>query len=389
MSEYQYYEFRAIDRPLDEKAMRKLRAITSRAEITPTSLVNEYHWGDFKGDPLRLVEQYFDAFLYFANWGTHWFMLRFPRGTFDLAAAKRYATSDIIDIHTTKTHVILEFHSEEEDGGWEEEGDEGWLGSLISLRQDLMAGDYRCLYLAWLSGVGAGVVDDDETEPPVPRGLGRLTGSLEALADFMRVDPNLLAVAAEGATGEAPAPATADELAAWLATVPAEAKDDYLLRVMQGQGVHLGGELTRRYWEDRSRRQKRSPKAVPTALRRTAAALLTARDRMAEEKQRRAAAERAKKQEQEARKRAEGRRLHLESLVGREKALWRQVETAVATKQPKQYDVAAQLLKDLHDLAERTGDQEAFAAALQEFRVRHAAKRTFIQRLDRVGLPVK
>ena len=49
MSEYQYYQFQAIDRPLDERAMTALRAITSRATITPTSLVNVYHWGDFKG----------------------------------------------------------------------------------------------------------------------------------------------------------------------------------------------------------------------------------------------------------------------------------------------------------------------------------------------------
>ena len=46
------------------------RKITSRAEITATSLTNEYHFGDFKGDPAKLMEQYFDAHLYFANWGS-------------------------------------------------------------------------------------------------------------------------------------------------------------------------------------------------------------------------------------------------------------------------------------------------------------------------------
>lgn len=30
MSEYQYYEFQAIDRPLTEREMRELRAISSR-----------------------------------------------------------------------------------------------------------------------------------------------------------------------------------------------------------------------------------------------------------------------------------------------------------------------------------------------------------------------
>ncbi len=42
MSEYQYYEFRAIDHPLERKEMDELRALSSRAEITPTSFTNTY-----------------------------------------------------------------------------------------------------------------------------------------------------------------------------------------------------------------------------------------------------------------------------------------------------------------------------------------------------------
>lgn len=32
---------------------------------------------------MKLVEKYFDAFLYVANWGTHWFMLKVPRDLVD------------------------------------------------------------------------------------------------------------------------------------------------------------------------------------------------------------------------------------------------------------------------------------------------------------------
>jgi hypothetical protein len=49
MSEYQYYEFKAVDKPLTEKDMQALRNLSTRARITPTSFVNEYNWGDFKG----------------------------------------------------------------------------------------------------------------------------------------------------------------------------------------------------------------------------------------------------------------------------------------------------------------------------------------------------
>jgi hypothetical protein len=67
MSEYQYYEFQAIYRPLTQREMAELRALSTRAEITPNRFVNVYHYGDFRGDPRALMEKYFDAFLYVAN----------------------------------------------------------------------------------------------------------------------------------------------------------------------------------------------------------------------------------------------------------------------------------------------------------------------------------
>lgn len=71
MSEYQYYEFLAIDRPLDADARATLRDISSRARITATSFTNSYQWGDFKGDPVALMEHWFDLHLYATNSGVH------------------------------------------------------------------------------------------------------------------------------------------------------------------------------------------------------------------------------------------------------------------------------------------------------------------------------
>lgn len=67
MNEYQYYEFQAIDRPLTEPEMAELRAHSTRARINPTSFVNEYSWGSFKGDEAAWMEKYFDAFLRLAQ----------------------------------------------------------------------------------------------------------------------------------------------------------------------------------------------------------------------------------------------------------------------------------------------------------------------------------
>src|SRR5712691_10253954 len=90
MSEYQYYEFQAIDRPLTENEMGQLRSCSTRARIKPTSFVNEYSWGNFKGDEDAWMEKYFDAFLYLTNWGTRVFKLRLPARLLDASTARAY-----------------------------------------------------------------------------------------------------------------------------------------------------------------------------------------------------------------------------------------------------------------------------------------------------------
>ena len=50
MSEYQYYEFQAIDRQLTDEEQKALRGYSGRARINPTRFVNSYSYGDFRGD---------------------------------------------------------------------------------------------------------------------------------------------------------------------------------------------------------------------------------------------------------------------------------------------------------------------------------------------------
>jgi hypothetical protein len=44
MSEYQYYEFLALDRALTQHDIRELRKYSTRATITATRFVNHYEW---------------------------------------------------------------------------------------------------------------------------------------------------------------------------------------------------------------------------------------------------------------------------------------------------------------------------------------------------------
>ena len=86
MSEYQYYEFQAIDRPLGEAEREALRALSSRARITATSFTNHYEWGDFKGDQKKLMDRYFDLHLYLANWGARRLMIRVAKRLVDASS---------------------------------------------------------------------------------------------------------------------------------------------------------------------------------------------------------------------------------------------------------------------------------------------------------------
>jgi hypothetical protein len=385
VSEYQYYEFQAIDKPLTEKQMIELRALSSRATITPTSFTNHYEWGNFKGDPHKLMTDYFDAHLYLANWGTHWFMLRFPRRLLDEKTAAAYCRAESATVDAKCEWTILGFVSEDEDGDWEDTG-EGSLASLIPLRADILAGDLRCLYLGWLLCAQSGELDDEELEPTLPPGcpsLRELSASLEAFADFLRIDPDLIAVAAEGLPDAAASQPTRDDLSAWVRTLPAAEKDGLLLRLVEGEGASLRWELLKRFREERSPAESAARQNV---RRRTVAQLMDLRDAREKERTRREAEEKARRAARLAEQQAQARAKHLDGLVGREAQLWTQAEALIRTKQPKKYDEAAALLTDLRDLAARQGTPADFRSRLAELRGRHSQKPSLLRRLRQAGI---
>jgi hypothetical protein len=290
MSEYQYYDFRAIDKPLDHDQMDELRSLSSRAEITATSLTNEYSYGSFRGKPEDLMSRYFDAFVYVANWGTRRLMFRIPRRLFDLEKAEAYCHDQALELVEKEGFVLLEFTSEEEGGGEWVDG-KTLMASLISLRAELMRGDFRALYLGWLASfesrgwynvneIGA---DGELYEPPVPPGLAKLSAPLESLADFLRIEGALIEAAAAVDNGEAMSQPTRDELARWLKKVPAASKEAYLLRFLAAEADELlRAELFQLHRTATAPKTKR----VAVAEGRTVAQLLAARDALIEKKSR-------------------------------------------------------------------------------------------------------
>jgi hypothetical protein len=243
VSEYQYYELLALDRPLTGKQRAELRSISSRAEITATRFVNEYEWGDLKGDPREMVERYFDAFLYLANWGTRRLMLRLPRGVLDAETARQYCYTDTASIIETDTHLILSLYLDRDPDQYREEEPGRELAAMAQVRSELGAGDLRLLYLAWLLALQSGEMDDEDAEPPVPAGLGDLSASLQAVVDFFEIDQDLIAVAADSSSSIQ----ESGDLAEFLASVGAQEKDALLARVVAGEGAQVQALLLRRF----------------------------------------------------------------------------------------------------------------------------------------------
>lgn len=375
MSAYQYYEFVAVDRPLEDRQLRELRALSTRAQITPTSFVNEYHWGDFRGDPGVLMAHYFDAFLYLADWGTHWLMFRLPQRLLDLETAQRYCAGDLVRARPAGDHVIIDLRSDEEDAEWSDTGD-GRLTSIVPARAELATGDLRALYLAWLLSAQSGELDEDEVEPPVPAGLRSLSASLSSLADFLRLDPDLLAVAATASKPLQVADLSEAVVARWVDRLPEWEKNDLLVRVIHGDTGGVRTELLRAL---------HGP-ARTNSGHRTVGELLDAAESRRLERERRAERRRAEERARRHLEAAIAREKRLESVTQQEERTWQRVSDLIETKKQSEYDTAVALLEDLRSVGARTQRTDHFERRIQELRLAHRRKPSLIERLDRAGL---
>jgi hypothetical protein len=129
--------------------------------------------------------------------------------------------------------VVVSFESEVESDDWDDGA--SWMGSLMSLRSDLLRGDLRCLYLGWLLGVQNEEFSADALEPPVPAGLCELSASLDSLIEFLGIDEELVEVAA-AASEPLKAGPSRKELAAWIQGLPVRDKDDLLVAGLSDPG---------------------------------------------------------------------------------------------------------------------------------------------------------
>ncbi len=133
-----------------------------------------------------------------------------------------------------KYYVLhIEINDEENSLEWVES--EGVLSKLTPLREQLLQGDMRMLYLAWLRMISLNDPEEyeDGPEPPVPPGLKKLNASLQAFTVFLEIDPHLISAAAQ--TSEQAASTPEPDLESGLAKLTREESNAYLLKILHGE----------------------------------------------------------------------------------------------------------------------------------------------------------
>jgi hypothetical protein len=370
MSEYQYYEWQTIDRPLTASEQRQVDGLSSHMDtVTSTQAIVTYSWGDFKHDPEEVLLKYFDAFLYDSNFGTRTLMFRLPKDLVDVPTIEPYLCEDSITLEAHGKYFVLQIQMNENSDFFEWIESDSILGQLTPLREQLLQGDLRMLYLAWLKVISLGdpEIVEEEPEPPVPTGLKKLNASLQAFADFFEIDPHLISAAAAASQKAESAPEP--DLEAAIAKLTRAESNAYLLQIARGDPgavLALKKKLTHLSGEKPSSQSQSKRSAIE---------LFGQAEKIAQEANRKAQAE------------AERQRIQrLEKLAQEEESIWAKVENLLTQKRSSAYNEATKLLVELRDMSEYKQKATQFAERFKGICERYGKSAALVERFRKAGL---
>jgi hypothetical protein len=371
MSEYQYHEWQIVDRVLTAEEQAEVESLSSHIDVSSSRAVVTYHWSDFRHDPKQVLLDYFDAYFYMANWGTLQLMFRFPKGLIDEAGISSYLLAEFISFETIGEYQVLDLEFNPEYGeGWMEA--ESGLSGFIRLRNDLIEGDYRLLYLAWLKAMTISKGWDcdygtefsySEQEPPVPSGLKKLSPSLEHFIEVFELDPFLVQAAAEAS--ETLTISARMNYRKLVALLPREESDAFLVDLANGK-PGVAAAVRKRllaFLPEQKETQTKTPRNIRQLLQR------------AEEIA----------QAEQIRRAKEARKQHIaemKSLAAREEQAWREVDHLLdqGRKIASVYDDATARLKKLKQLAEFQHTEHVFQKRIRAMAEKYANRHALIRR---------
>jgi hypothetical protein len=383
MSEYQYYEFQTIDRPLTLEEQAAIGKLSSRVQLNPTQAIFVYNYGDFRGEPKQILAQYFDIMLYVANWGTWQLIFRLPKAMVDPAWFQPFLIPDIVSVTTTPDYLVLDIEINQDGGPNAGVWGEGWLPQLTPLRDDLLRGDLRLLYITWLrvanflaeNEIDVDLIEEinaNPVEPPIPANLGQLSAPLRAFIELVELDPDLVEAAAQASPRHKPRSTSAAPLESFLSELSETERHEYLIKLVRREqyvDLHLINRLRQLAGKNQS-----VPELIPGHRR------LSELEEIAKTLQ----TERERKEQNAARKK---RHQELEALAPKEVQTWERVMELIALKQTKSYEEAVALLIDLRDLAESQERLPEFSQRLQKIKSDFKNRTALMARLRTLVTP--
>jgi len=404
MSEYQRYEFMTVDRPLTRAQLDQVNTLSSHIEASSTHALIEYNWGDFKHDPIKVLYKFFDGFLYWANWGSPQLALRFPHGILPADLLNGYDLHDYATFTQQTDYDILDiqFGEMESPDEWTDYD----LGSLIGIRDELMEGDLRALYIVWLASQPQHIIDserryyedddepdyedefeteaededDDEDEnevgedenqgenedkivPAVPTGFGTLTAAQQALTELLQISQAQLTAAAQYSKATSPAN---DDFATWIKLLPTDHGTDFLLRLAHNEpGLsRLFVKELRELGQDKTSTRPAEGEHIPYARLSAEGKAIQAR----------------LEREEQARKWAE-RQQQLQHIHTHLEAFWYQVEQGALSGNSSGYDKALHGLIDLREAADHFQTSQEFQRRFLTWVQPHQRRPALLRRL--------
>lgn len=368
--EYQYYEFRAIDRPLTDAEKSYIKTLSSRVEPTNRKAIFTYSYGDFRGDPLMVLGRCFDALLYTANWGSHQLAFRYPKSALNLAALQPYCAEGAIEVVTQANAVIVNLEVHYEGVSYWIDEENHWLTQLIPLRQAILNGDYRVLYLTWLAACENSInFDGSDQEPPVPPNLKTLDQPLKTFVDWLQLDADLITVAAQASPIQTKQKPQYQE---WIRALSEAEKTELLLEMVTGDSdmaLQLKSRLQQRF---------KLTLEQDTAAAEPQRSLSELRQQADEQQAKRKAAETAIQKSE--------RRDYILSLKPQKRQLWETVDMLIAQKQTKLYEQAIEYLLELQELARSENEEANFQNRVNKIPVNYASCWGLLSRLRDANL---
>jgi len=348
MSEHQIVKFRAIDRPLTTKQLEFMERQSSRAEFSEWAYEVEYHYSEFRGNVDAMLQNGYDIFLNYANYGVREIRLRLAHGLpFPEALWSKYIGDEGLTWTPDKTGKggilsVAPFNEEAYEDEWEFDA---YLKAATKLRDLLIVGDQRALYVLWLCRA----TDDNsdvETlmEPPVPHGLLNFPEEAKNLLSFFLIDPLLVDAAAIGIPTFDSQTSRTDSVTSWLSSITESRRTEIIQRLLSEDPVGLKCELLAEIRDS----QKAIQWPVESSSR-TVRNLLDKSDELRQkedEKERREAAGKAKREADKAEKQRQARMVEMKTAP---EPWLEKASVLVNARGTENYSEAASILADLRE----------------------------------------